>query len=239
MNPPFRTNRDVSRPDPGAPRCSEERRSPDFLPRARGLAAAVAVLALAAGLSLGSSEGRAEQPPNRYNGASYGPEVFAGFGSATLSDAQEASIAVGFRHSFPFLLGDSRLSYTLESPSTALNRPDRHGLWLHTGLHPLAPAILGSEWMHYVLGSPYFEAGVGGLIYSPEFSADVASPAVGWSIGAGLDVPLADPDQGEAPWLHLLYRFRNDATNDTSAAGRSRVNALYLGFSWRFNGTLP
>lgn len=130
------------------------------------------------------------------------------------------------------------MSYVVDSAGDSAGTPYRHGLWLHTAVHPLAPAILGSEWFHYLVGSPYFEIGAGGLVYPGTFPGDVTSPAFGWSIGAGIDIPLADPDRGQAPWLHVLYRFRTDATNLKSAAGRSRTNTLYLGASWRFNGLL-
>lgn len=173
-----------------------------------------------------------------YNGASHGPELFVGLGDASISDEREISGSVGFRHSFVFLLGDARLSYTFDGDADGPGPIDRHGLWLHAALHPLAPGLLGSDWLAYVLSSPYFEIGAGGLVYSRAYPADVTSPAFGWSVGAGIDIPLLDPDRGQAPWLHVLYRFRTDASNAESAAGRSKMHALYLGLSWRFNGTM-
>jgi len=173
-----------------------------------------------------------------YNGASHGPEIFVGLGDASVSDEREVSTAIGFRHSFVFLLGDARLSYIFEGDADGPGPIDRHGLWLHGAVHPLAPGLLGSDWLAYVLSSPYLEIGAGGLVYSGAFPADVNSPAFAWSVGAGIDIPLLNPDRGQAPWLHLLYRFRTDASNAGAAARRSKVHALYLGLSWRFNGTV-
>jgi len=185
------------------------------------------------------TESRAgETTGNYYSGASYGPELFVGGGRSTLADESELTASVGFRHSFVLLLGDARISYVLDAPGTSPASPDRHGLWFHGALHPLAPLIIGSDWFDYLLGSPYFEFGVGGMVYSGPPSSNFSTPAVGWSVGGGFDVPLVDLDEGDSPWLHFLYRFRTDATNLGATGGRSRTNSLLLGISWRFNGSL-
>lgn len=149
----------------------------------------------------------------------------------------------GLRHSFPFLLGDLRLSYSYDRFSThdAAAGPDfnTHSGSLHLAIHPLYLALLWSDWWGYAIGSFYVEAGLGGHANVFETAGTPADPGFHWSVGAGIDLPLADPDRGHAPWLHLLYRFRRRGV-DTPGGERvpMKLHSGFVGLGWRFNGML-
>lgn len=204
----------------------------------------VAILLLAVGLfprpataaeSAEESSGSGDET-KPFSGAFYGPEAHVGYGWSRSRGDSVGSATLGFRHAFVFLLGDSRLSYSFDA-AVDDEGPERHGFWLHTCLHPAAAVILGSDWLAYTLSSPFFELGIGGLAYV-DAAPEMSTPALGWSLGGGLDIPLGNPDRGSSPWLHLLYRHRVDATNSNVPAAHPRADAVFIGVGWRLNGTL-
>lgn len=174
--------------------------------------------------------------PKPFSGAFYGPEAHVGYGWSRSRGDSVGSATLGFRHAFVFLLGDSRLSYSFDAAVDA-DGPERHGFWFHTCIHPAAAVILGSDWLAYTLSSPFFELGVGGLTYV-DAVPEMTTPALGWSLGGGLDIPLGNPDRGSSPWLHLLYRHRVDATNSNVPSAQPRADVVFIGVGWRLNGTL-
>lgn len=157
------------------------------------------------------------------------------------------SLDVGVRHSFPMLLGDARISYrfdSLQAERTAL--PDdleRHAIGAHVAIHPLYLALLGSDWLGYTIASLYFEIGGGtqfGILDTRETTGEYQRD---WglfaTLGGGLDMPLADPDVGHAPWLNVVYRFEY---SDFDRAGADdlllRRHEIFVGVGWRINGLL-
>lgn len=134
------------------------------------------------------------------------------------------ALDIGLRQSFPMYLLDTRLSYRHDEFDSCTGDEIHVGL----GLHPLYFALLGSDWLSYVFASIYAEVGAGIQL------ADGVDAA--WTLGAGVDIPLYDPDVGMAPWLNVLYRYEwttaqlNDLDIDR--------HTLWIGLSWRVNGLL-
>ena len=181
------------------------------------------------GASDGDGKGKA------YSGAFLEPEIYLGGETSPRTDSPGFVLNTSLRHSFVFLLGDTRLSYELREPGT---QRTRHGLWLHGCVHPLAAFLLGSDWLRYVIASLYFEIGLGGLVHASTGDVEATSPALGWSWGSGLDVPLGDADRGDLPWLHLVFRRSFDVSNSKGRTPKVRDDAFLLGLGWRFNGGL-
>ena len=174
-----------------------------------------------------------------YAGAFWEPTIHGGVGFAPETSTPAIAMSAGFRHSFVFLLGDTRLSYQfLRRRGGATDRGTRHGIWLHTALHPLFPVLLGSDWFSYLAASIYFELGVGGLAHASSGEPSPVTPGFGWSYGAGLDVPLGDADSGSIPWMHLLFRRSFDVANAGATGGIFRFDTFTVGLGWRFNGAL-
>ncbi|MGM0556309.1 MAG: hypothetical protein ACQEVA_08005 [Myxococcota bacterium] len=157
------------------------------------------------------------------------------------------SLDAGFRHSFPMLLGDTRLSYRFDSlrpeDQDLPAKLERHAVGVHVAFHPLYLALLGSDWLGYTIASLYFEIG-GGAHYGildarqtrGEYERDFGLFA---SLGAGIDFPLWDPDVGFAPWLNAVYRFQYsdfDRPDDDSLV--LRRHEFFVGLGWRINGLL-
>lgn len=157
------------------------------------------------------------------------------------------SLDFGIRHSFPMLLGDTRLSYRFDSlTSDRDSLPDtleQHVFGVHVALHPLYLVLLGSDWLGYTISSLYFEIG-GGLRYDildaresrGEYEHDLG---LFGSIGGGFDIPLSDPDKGQAPWLNAVYRYEYGRfERPTGESIRLRRHGVFLGLGWRINGLL-
>ncbi len=142
-------------------------------------------------------------------------------GAQNFDDANSLGFDLGFRHSFPMLLLDSRVSWRYDDFDET-----RHGLHYGFGAHPLYMFLLGNSWLSYVVSSFYLELGAG-----VDFQSSGIGPAL--TLGAGLDFPLWDADAGHSPWLNALYRHHwsfTEASIDT--------HMIFLGLAWRRNGLL-
>ncbi|MFU8807254.1 MAG: hypothetical protein ACNA8W_25825, partial [Bradymonadaceae bacterium] len=141
----------------------------------------------------------------------------------------------GVRHSFPMYLGDTRLSYRYDSLESTDSTVTIHGSNLTLGIHPLYLALLSRGWMSHFIASLHLELGLGlqrGLRQSLDTSVDDARSGWGfvWSLGAGFDLPLMNPNRGSAPWLNVVYRYSGTtlAILEDIPGGR-RTHALFAG----------
>ena len=211
----------------------------------------VGLLALALALSLSlppqsaAAQTKASPPASEspsgetYNGSFTEVELLGGLGWPRGIDGRRWSLQANLRHSFLLHLGDTRLGYAYDRFDAGPSLPDqRHGLWLHTGLHPFFISLLWNNWFSYVLASTHLELGAGALFYPGANGQPYGAAGFGWSVGAGVDLPLGMPDEGAIPWLHLLYRHTADATHWSTPDFPARTNALFVGIGWRLNTTL-
>ena len=80
------------------------------------------------------------------------------------------------------------------------------GLELH--LHPFFLELLQEHWVRKLLASCYLSLGVNAEFVAYESPyVDGQEVDVGWSIGAGFDLPVTDPARGWALWLGFSYRY--------------------------------
>lgn len=176
-----------------------------------------------------------------FNGSFWEISVRGGLSSVSEDDFSSWSVDAGLRQALPMLLADTRLSYRydrLDGPASLML--EQHRLMVHGGIHPLYFFILGSDWLAYVISSPYLELGIGaqyGVLTTEEET--LTDPGFVWSVGAGFDVPLSDPDVGYAPWLNVVYRY-SGAGFDVSDGMDLNTNqhTVFLGLGWRVNGLL-
>lgn len=163
------------------------------------------------------------------------------------TDYEGWSLDLGFRHSFPMLLGDARLSYRFDSlmpeRQSLPGELERHAVGAHVNLHPLYLALLGSDWLGYTIASLYFEIGGGvqyGILDTREATGEYEQDfGLFGTLGAGIDIPLWDADVGQAPWLNIVYRFQySDFDRPASDDLVLRRHEFFVGVGWRINGLL-
>jgi len=187
------------------------------------LHAAIVFLWVVFGLSVaGAQESRNYSP--YYNGSFV--EVSVRGAHVSNADVNTWGLDVGFRHSFPMLLLDSRLSWRLDWMTPG----SRHVLHYGFGAHPLYMFLLGNSWLAYTISSLYLELGAGLEIHDYQ-ETDLG---LALTIGGGLDIPLWDADAGHAPWLNLLYRYH---VSTLTPVGED-THLIFIGLAWRRNGLL-
>ncbi|MEC9398424.1 MAG: hypothetical protein VYE40_11570 [Myxococcota bacterium] len=192
-----------------------------------------------------------EPPPDHrayskeFNGTFTDISARYGFARARRSRYTGRSIDAGLRISFPAYVGDLRLSYRndLFTPdNTQTNNPvTMHSMGVGLGLHPAYLLVLGSDWLSYIASGFYFDLGFGGQFGSIAIG-DTRDRDFGLygHAGAGLDIPLWDPDVGFALWLNLLYRYHH-GDYDLNLAGGERTSialqnhTAFIGISARIN----
>jgi opacity protein-like surface antigen len=189
------------------------------------------------------------QTGRAYNGAFFEPSVRGAF--VVGPDWRGWALDAGIRHAFPLSLGDLRLSYRFDrltpqddarSTARAIGPLQTHGVRAHLAIHPLYLFMFWSDGFGYLAGSFFLEVGLGLDVHT--FEEDDADRSrnvrFGWSVGAGFDVPLMDPDRGSAPWLNIVYRYSRRSVNP-GALGQTqplKTHTLFAGVGWRFNGVI-
>lgn len=156
------------------------------------------------------------------------------------------SADVGPRMSFPFLVGDTRLHYrydALKDTSEQLGDMSVHSVGVDVALHPFYLFILGSDWISYVLGACYLDVGLGAQWATRDRPATDARAdsdfGFVWHWGAGTDIPLWDPDDGQALWVNVLYRNqRSDFDLSADAELELSMHSVFIGLEWRVNTLL-
>ena len=160
-------------------------------------------------------------------------EVGARYGRLSLPQTasfEADTFGAHLRFAFPMSVGDLRLAYNLQR-ITPTQRA--HLLGLHLAIHPLYLLMLGSDWISYVLGAIYVDAGLGPQYTRLLDSPDSSSTSLMLSLGAGVDIPLFSTRHGQAPWLNLSYQrqsARYPLDND-----RACSHQLHVGLAWRWN----
>ncbi len=163
-------------------------------------------------------------------------------GAPTINDDENGwALDVGLRQSFPLGLLDTRLSYrydSIEVPNIAVSGGfEAHTLHLAGGFHPFYFFILGSDFWAYAFQGIYLEGGIGGQFSVVEQDDNIgAGISFVWTLGAGIDLPLWDPDTGYAPWLNLLYRYH--ATSLSNHDASLGLHTFFIGLGWRVNGLM-
>lgn len=197
-----------------------------------------------------------------YIGAFTEYSVRSGLSIATEAPYKGWNLDLGFRHSFPMLLGDFRLGYRVDMLSpTDTSTPEAHDtdailakpgpMQTHSvggylAIHPGYLLLLGNDKLAYTLASLHAEIGFGMryAILEPtdqqkELDVDYQSdlgPFV--SLGVGLSIPILNPDEGYAPWLHLLYRWHVADFDGNIDTFDVNMHILQIGLGWRINGLL-
>ncbi len=208
------------------------------MPR-RCFVAATLVMSLIA--SSAQAEEPSEEPTEAYSDAYNGSFVeWSVRGAPTTAPGTAWAVDAGIRQAFPFLLGDTRLAYRYDrSVPEGYERIETHEIGVWGAIHPLYLLILGSDWISYVASSIYLELGLGGhfaIGTLPE--SNETDLGFTWSVGAGLDIPLSDPDNGWAPWLNLLYRYRGADFDGGLGEVELGAHAVFVGLGIRRNGLL-
>lgn len=102
-------------------------------------------------------------------------------------------------------------------------------------LHPLLTTILKNTTLWYILAGCYGSIGIDlDLTFEPD--ADEPTMALGWHIGAGLDIPLGDPNGGWGLWLGLSYKLRFlEAETSIEDLSEFDEHIMLLTFGYRNN----
>lgn len=164
-------------------------------------------------------------------------ELGARYGLASADAFQGDSFAAHARFAFPMSVGDFKLAYSLDrldatSPGMTTS-VQRHALNLALAVHPLYIFMLGSDWLSYAIGGIYIDVGAG-----PQLSRVPSESDLGfhWHYGAGIDIPLFNPDRlGHAPWLNISYRRLRADIDLPQSSIDLHTHILALGLAWRFN----
>ena len=171
-------------------------------------------------------------------------ELGARLGFDTGPGLKGRSVQALARAAFPMSLGDLRLAYThhqlegLSAEAPFSTRQRAHALTASLALHPLYLLLLKSDRFGYLAAGFYLDAGAGPRLSRVErLGADpLRELALQWSLGAGLDLPIIDPDRfGQAPWLNLSYQRQGHRLRALPAPVAIRTHSLYIGLSWRLN----
>lgn len=200
------------------------------------------LVALAASLPMPSAAQEAEgrRYSQFYNGSFVDLSARAGAHTSVTSDHTAWSVDAGLRQAFPMHLGDTRLAYEMQTFSGAQDEIVLHNIGVGFGFHPLYLALLWSDFWGYLVASFYVETSIA-LQYGTRTVAAASEDDFGarWSVGAGFDVPLSDPDRGWSVWLNFLYRFVwSDFDLDDGSEIDLFHHAGFGGLSVRFNGLL-
>lgn len=166
-------------------------------------------------------------------------EFGARYGLAQADGFEGDSISAHARFAFPMSVGDFKLAYSLERLDAPAITPQattsiqRHSLNLALAVHPLYLFMLGSDWLSYAIGGLYIDLGAG-----PQLSVtpDTSDPGFHWHYGAGIDIPLFNPDKlGHAPWLNISYRRHRADLDLPTQSIDLHTHVIALGLAWRFN----
>jgi hypothetical protein len=180
-----------------------------------------------------------------YTGAFHEYSMRGGLTLPSNTDYSGWHLDIGIRHSFPFLVGDFRVAYQfdrLDADTDAdLGQLEQHAVGGYLAVHPGYLLLLGSDWLGYTLSSVHLELGGGaqmGVLENPATEDFETGFGPFVSIGGGFDVPLADPDNGAAPWLNFIYRWRVADFDGEVETFDLDTHLVQVGLGWRINGLL-
>lgn len=157
-------------------------------------------------------------------GARYGR-----FSSTTSPSLGADTFGAHLRFAFPMSVGDLRLAYNFQRDTSQR----AHILGLHLAIHPLYLLMLGSDWISYVLGAIYVDAGLGPQYSYATTASTPSNTSLMLSLGAGVDIPLFSTRHGQAPWLNISYQ--RQSARYLPDTDRARNHQLLVGLAWRWN----
>ncbi len=183
--------------------------------------------------TLACSVATAQLPPpysENYTGAFLAAGATAGSVRGAAPDARPQwgpAVGAWVQWSAPLQVLDAQLSWLHAEVGDGQDT-----LVAAAAMHPLFIAHLESGPLFYVLGSFYLLAGVDlDFVHGPN---GVTDPGI--HLGAGIDVPLDDVDDGGAFWLGVEYR-RNTIDHPRDHYTVEEVqDVVLLRLSWRNNG---
>ncbi len=184
-----------------------------------------------------------------FNGSFVEYGIRSGLSSLKQSELSDAwALDAGVRHSFPMYLGDTRVAYRYDNMSGDNTQISLHGIGLTFGLHPFYLALLSNNLLGHLFGSLHAELGVSAqyALFERSQQGSQAAKAVShsdlglaWSLGAGFDLPLWNPNHGHSPWLNVNYRYKTGKLdlpdNESLSLGG---HTIFVGLSWRVNGLI-
>ena len=153
-----------------------------------------------------------------YMGAYWGVQTHAGLLSPiTLKPGFEPGVSYGVSGRISTLMGliDLELGsrgghYVVRSDAGVRTPVDRFNFALEGKVHPLLAKMLTKDFFNMLVASAYGSVGVSyDLIHLRESSGSRLVHNMGWTFGAGGDLPLTDPGtEGWGLWLGLDYKVR-------------------------------
>lgn len=225
-----------------------------------GLGTFMVFIAMSMSIGLSTSKAHAESPFSDgwmpENAQAYSPYyngMFTSFGARMGlhqvggNDYEGWGVEIGPRMSFPMLVGDMRVRYRYDALTNGNATKDMgdinvHSIGFGASVHPLYLLLLGSDWISYVAASLSLDIGLGAQYATRARNNDsLARVDFGffWHWGAGLDIPLWDPDVGNALWLNVVYRnHRSDFDLGDDRELSLSMHTIFLGLEWRFNRLL-
>ncbi len=156
------------------------------------------------------------------------------------SDVNESTTGqvyeLGLRQALPMHLLDTRLAVGLEIFSIE----DQADIELYNvnvagAFHPFYIALVFENWFAWVLASIYLEVGIGAHYATQETESDFG---FSYTFGAGLDIPLWNPNHGWSIWINGLYRYRRMDFDLPTQEIDLHNHTGYVGLSVRWNGLL-
>lgn len=184
-----------------------------------------------------------------FNGSFVEYSIRSGLSSLKHNEINDAwALDAGIRHSFPMYLGDTRLAYRYDKMSGDNTKISLHGIGLTFGIHPFYLALLSNNLLGHFLASLHGELGVSAqyavferTFPDPQPANDLKHTDIGlaWSLGAGFDLPLWNPNHGHSPWLNVNYRYKTgklDLPQDENISLSGHT--IFVGLSWRVNGLI-
>lgn len=160
-----------------------------------------------------------------------------------LGEGTPFTLDAGFRNSFPFYLGDHRISYRFTTAAGDEPSSQIHSLHGALALHPFYLALLSRGLFSHFLASLHLELGFGpqfGMLAAHGEQDSQSRFGFAGSLGTGFDIPLTNANAGQALWLNVLYR----RTWTTLSFGGEDFgeglhdHGFFLGLGWRINGTI-
>lgn len=174
---------------------------------------------------------------NAFTGAFVELSARSAFSTLSKTKGESTRFELGVRQAFPMHLLDTRISMHSETFNISNTNSPIHiyGANISTGFHPLYLALLFENWLGWVLASIYLEGSLG-LNYSQMHEHQDFGFA--YSIGAGIDLPLWNPNDIWSIWVNGLYRYRRLDFDTPDREFELHNHAAFIGLGIRWNGLL-
>lgn len=207
--------------------------------RRLSLLCASSVVLFTAPMTLAAEPLSEPEQPAPFNGSFKELSLRSGAALSPGTDGAAWTVDAGFRNSFPFYLGDNRISYRYSRGRSEGDLLQVHGLHATFAIHPFYLALLSKGLTSHLLASLHLELGLGVQYGSLSAEASVHnSLGVAGSVGAGFDLPLTEANRGGGLWLNGVYRRTWTSLKLEDTTKPLHDHGFFLGLAWRINGTL-